>query len=68
MNPIDIAVTRTIPAPAGKTYNVWIDPKTLGASWLGGSRVVEYTWMSEVHKEKNLSSRSLCNHSARKPR
>jgi uncharacterized protein YndB with AHSA1/START domain len=40
MNFIDITVNRTIPAPAEKIYDVWIDPKSPGGPWHGAERVI----------------------------
>ena len=36
----DITVTRTIPAPAEKVFDVWIDPKSPGGPWFGAGRVI----------------------------
>jgi uncharacterized protein YndB with AHSA1/START domain len=36
----DITVTRTIPAPAEKVFDVWIDPKSPGGPWFGTDRVI----------------------------
>ena len=36
----DITVSRTIPAPAEKVYDVWIDPKSPGGPWFGTERVI----------------------------
>jgi uncharacterized protein YndB with AHSA1/START domain len=36
----DITVSRTIPAPAEKVYDVWIDPKSPGGPWYGAERVI----------------------------
>jgi len=36
----DITVTRTIPAPAEKVFDVWIDPKSPGGLWFGAERVI----------------------------
>jgi uncharacterized protein YndB with AHSA1/START domain len=36
----DITVTRTIPAPAEKVFDVWIDPKSPGGPWFGAERVI----------------------------
>jgi uncharacterized protein YndB with AHSA1/START domain len=36
----DITVTRTIPAPAEKVFDVWIDPKSPGGPWFGVERVI----------------------------
>jgi uncharacterized protein YndB with AHSA1/START domain len=40
MNFTDITVDRTIPAPAEKIYDVWIDPKSPGGPWHGAERVI----------------------------
>ena len=40
MQLIDINVTRTIPAPAEKIFDVWIDPKRRGSPWFGVERVI----------------------------
>lgn len=40
MNLTDITVTRTIPAPAEKVFDVWIDPKSPGGPWFGADRVI----------------------------
>ena len=40
MKLIDITVTRLIPAPAEKVFDVWIDPKSPGGPWFGGERVI----------------------------
>ena len=40
MNFTDITVNRTIPAPADKIYDVWIDPKSPGGPWHGSERVI----------------------------
>ncbi|HXX20771.1 MAG TPA: SRPBCC domain-containing protein [Candidatus Acidoferrum sp.] len=40
MNLIDLTVTRTIPAPPEKIFDVWIDPKSPGGPWFGGERVI----------------------------
>jgi len=36
----DITVARTIPAPAEKVFDVWIDPKSPGGPWFGAERVI----------------------------
>ena len=36
----DITVTRTIPAPADKVFDVWLDPKSPGSPWFGADRVI----------------------------
>jgi uncharacterized protein YndB with AHSA1/START domain len=40
MNLTELTVTRTIPAPAEKIFDVWIDPKSPGGPWFGGDRVI----------------------------
>jgi uncharacterized protein YndB with AHSA1/START domain len=40
MNLTDITVTRTIPAPPEKIFDVWIDPKSPGGPWFGADRVI----------------------------
>jgi len=40
MNFTDITVNCTIPAPAEKIYDVWIDPKSPGGPWHGAERVI----------------------------
>jgi uncharacterized protein YndB with AHSA1/START domain len=36
----DITVTRTIPAPPEKVFDVWLDPKSRGSVWFGAERVI----------------------------
>jgi len=36
----DIEVARTIPAPAEKIFDVWIDPTSPGGPWFGAERVI----------------------------
>jgi uncharacterized protein YndB with AHSA1/START domain len=36
----DVAVTRSIPAPAEKVFEVWMDPKSPGGPWFGAERVI----------------------------
>jgi uncharacterized protein YndB with AHSA1/START domain len=36
----DITVTRTIPAPAEKVFDVWIDQNSPGGPWYGTERVI----------------------------
>ncbi len=36
----DITVSRTIPAPPEKVFDVWIDPKSPGGPWFGAHRVI----------------------------
>jgi uncharacterized protein YndB with AHSA1/START domain len=40
MNLTDLTVSRTIPAPAEKIFDVWIDPKSPGGPWFGAARVI----------------------------
>ena len=40
MNLIDMTVTRTIPAPAEKVFDVWLDAKSPGGPWFGADRVI----------------------------
>jgi uncharacterized protein YndB with AHSA1/START domain len=40
MNLIDITVSRTIPAPADKVFDVWLDPKSPGGLWYIAERVI----------------------------
>ncbi|HYA34439.1 MAG TPA: SRPBCC domain-containing protein [Candidatus Binataceae bacterium] len=40
MNLIDLTVTRIIPAPPERIFDVWIDPKSPGGPWFGGERVI----------------------------
>jgi uncharacterized protein YndB with AHSA1/START domain len=40
MNPIEITVTRTIPAPAAQVFDVWLDPKSPGGLWSSAERVI----------------------------
>ncbi len=40
MNTTEIAVSRTIPAPAEKIFDVWLDPKSPGGPWHGTEGVV----------------------------
>jgi len=40
MNLTELTVTRTIPAPPEKIFDVWIDPKSPGGPWFGGDRVI----------------------------
>ena len=37
---IDITVARSIPAPAEKVFDVWINPKSPGGPWFGAERVI----------------------------
>jgi uncharacterized protein YndB with AHSA1/START domain len=36
----EITVSRTIPAPAEKVFDVWLDPKSPGGPWFGAKRVI----------------------------
>ena len=36
----DITVSRTIPAPAEKVFDVWMDAKSPGGPWFGAERVI----------------------------
>jgi uncharacterized protein YndB with AHSA1/START domain len=36
----EVTVSRTIPAPAEKVFDVWMDPKSPGGPWFGGDRVI----------------------------
>jgi uncharacterized protein YndB with AHSA1/START domain len=36
----EITVARTIPAPAERVFDVWIDPKSPGGPWFGADRVI----------------------------
>jgi len=40
MNLTEITVTRTIPAPADKVFEVWINPKSPGGPWFGAERCI----------------------------
>lgn len=40
MNLTEINVSRTIPAPAEKVFDVWIDPKSPGCPWFGAERAI----------------------------
>jgi uncharacterized protein YndB with AHSA1/START domain len=40
MKLIDISVSRAIPAPADKVFDVWMDPKSPGGPWFGADRVI----------------------------
>ncbi|HEX4001578.1 MAG TPA: SRPBCC domain-containing protein [Candidatus Acidoferrales bacterium] len=40
MNLTELTVTRTIPAPPEKIFDVWIDPKSPGGPWFGADRVI----------------------------
>lgn len=36
----EITVTHSVPAPAEKVFDVWIDPKSPGGPWFGAERVI----------------------------
>jgi uncharacterized protein YndB with AHSA1/START domain len=36
----ELTVARTIPAPAEKIFDVWMDPKSPGGPWFGAERVI----------------------------
>jgi uncharacterized protein YndB with AHSA1/START domain len=36
----DVTVTRAIPAPAEKVFDVWMDPNSPGGPWFGADRVI----------------------------
>jgi uncharacterized protein YndB with AHSA1/START domain len=36
----DLTITRTIPAPAGDVFDVWMDPKSPGGPWHGAARLI----------------------------
>ena len=36
----DITVSRRIPAPVEKVFDVWMDPKSPGGPWFGAERVI----------------------------
>jgi len=40
MKLIDITVTRAIPAPVQKLFDVWIDAKSPGGPWFGTERLI----------------------------
>lgn len=40
MKLMDITVKRTIPAPADKVFDVWMDPKSPGGPWFGGETLI----------------------------
>jgi uncharacterized protein YndB with AHSA1/START domain/DNA-binding transcriptional ArsR family regulator len=40
MNLIEITVTRTIPAPPERVFDVWMDPKSPGGPWFGCERAI----------------------------
>ena len=37
----EVTVTRTIPAPAEKVFDLWLDAKNPGGPWFGGERVIQ---------------------------
>lgn len=37
---MDITVKRTIPAPADKVFDVWMDPKSPGGPWFGSETLI----------------------------
>jgi uncharacterized protein YndB with AHSA1/START domain len=40
MKPIDITVTRIIPALPEDVFDVWLDPKSPGGAWFGAERLI----------------------------
>ncbi len=40
MNTTDLTVSRTIPAPVARVFDVWMDPKSPGGLWYGADRVI----------------------------
>ena len=40
MSLIEVTVTRTIPAPAEKVFDVWTNPKSPGGPWFGAERCI----------------------------
>ncbi len=40
MNVIDVTVTRTIPAPAERVFDAWMDPKCPGGPWFGAQQLI----------------------------
>ncbi len=40
MNLTEITVSRTIPAPAEKVFDIWMDPKSPGGPWFGAARLI----------------------------
>jgi uncharacterized protein YndB with AHSA1/START domain len=40
MKTIEITVKRTIPAPAEKVFDAWMDPKCPGGAWFGGETLI----------------------------
>jgi hypothetical protein len=36
----EVSVSRTIPAPADKVFDVWMDPKSPGGPWFGAERLI----------------------------
>jgi uncharacterized protein YndB with AHSA1/START domain len=40
MNLMEVTVSRTIPAPAEKVFDMWMNPKGPGGPWYGVSRLI----------------------------
>jgi uncharacterized protein YndB with AHSA1/START domain len=40
MNLTDVTITRTIPAPVEKVFDVWMNPKSPGGPWFGAERLI----------------------------
>jgi uncharacterized protein YndB with AHSA1/START domain len=40
MNLTDITVTRTIPVPVERVFDVWMNPKSPGGPWFGAERLI----------------------------
>jgi uncharacterized protein YndB with AHSA1/START domain len=40
LKPIELTVTRTIPAPPPDVFDVWLDAKSPGSPWFGSERVL----------------------------
>jgi uncharacterized protein YndB with AHSA1/START domain len=40
MNLTEVTVSRTIPAPAEKIFDVWMDKSSPGGPWFGADRVI----------------------------
>jgi uncharacterized protein YndB with AHSA1/START domain len=40
MNPTEVTVSRTIPAPVDKVFAIWMDPASPGSPWYGVPRLV----------------------------
>ena len=36
----DVTVTRAIPAPVEKVFDVWMDPNSPGGPWFGAERTI----------------------------